>query len=214
MSRITTLPIRELCRLDSIRQEYGMDDVERETFCIPDYQRGYRWDADIHVEALLNDIRDFMNMKRTSDDRYCLQPIVVTASGTTPGGWEVIDGQQRLTTLYLLLNAIDSKGEYIGCFNLRFDARAKSNDFIRGLMENNIESHENPDFHFMSSAWTKINRWLDKENKKSPGFKLKFGLTLWENVNVIWFDIESTDRNVNIDVFNRLNIGKIPLNDA
>ncbi len=214
MSRITTLPIRELCRLDSIRQEYGMDDVERETFCIPDYQRGYRWDADIHVEALLNDIRDFMNMKRTSDDRYCLQPIVVTASGTTPGGWEVIDGQQRLTTLYLLLNAIDSKGEYIGCFNLRFDARAKSNDFIRGLMENNIESHENPDFHFMSAAWTKINRWLDKENKKSPGFKLKFGLTLWENVNVIWFDIESTDRNVNIDVFNRLNIGKIPLNDA
>jgi len=191
-----------------------MDDVERETFCIPDYQRGYRWDADIHVEALLNDIRDFMNMKRTSDDRYCLQPIVVTASGTTPGGWEVIDGQQRLTTLYLLLNALDSKGEYIGCFNLFFDARAKSNDFIRGLMENNIESHENPDFHFMSAAWTKINQWLDKENKKSPGFKLKFGLTLWENVNVIWFDIESADRNVNIDVFNRLNIGKIPLNDA
>lgn len=209
MSNITTIPIKELYRLDSIRN-LGMEIVDHETFCIPDYQRGYRWEANIHVEALLNDIRDFMNMKRTNDDRYCLQPIVVTASSTHPGAWEVIDGQQRLTTLYLLLNALHSNE----CFDLVFETREESNKFIHRLVSEHIVDHSSPDFHFMSAAWEKINTWLKEENQKSPKFSQKFELVLWENVNVIWFDIESTNRNSNIDVFNRLNIGKIPLTDA
>lgn len=209
MSNITTIPIKELYRLDSIH-DLRMETVDHETFCIPDYQRGYRWEADIHVEALLNDIRDFMNMQRTNDDRYCLQPIVVTASSTHSGAWEVIDGQQRLTTLYLLLNALHSEE----CFDLVFETRKESNNFIHDLISKNIVNHDNPDFHFMSVAWEKINAWLKEENREHPKFNQKFELVLWENVNVIWFDIESTDRNSNIDVFNRLNIGKIPLTDA
>lgn len=189
-----------------------MEKVDHETFSIPDYQRGYRWDADIHVEALLNDIRDFMNMQQRSDERYCLQPIVVTESASRPGAWEVIDGQQRLTTLYLILKALEFQDDET--FGLVFESRSKSNDFLRRLISEDSQSHETPDFHFISAAWEKIKCWLDEENKKSPRFSQKFGIALWENVNVIWYDIESTDRNVNIDVFNRLNVGKIPLTDA
>ncbi len=209
MSRITTLPIKELYRLDSVRKLYNLEKVDHEVFAIPDYQRGYRWEADIHVEALLKDVFDFMNMNRNVDDCYCLQPIVVTQSSTHKGAWEVIDGQQRLITIYLLLHALG-----LPTFDLVFQARTKSDEFIANLIINGETNHDEPDFHFMSDAWTKIKQWLKEKNNQDPGFDLEYKPVLWKNVNVIWYDIESTKREISIDVFNRLNIGKIPLNDA
>ncbi len=209
MSRITTLPIKELYRLDSVRELYNLAKVNHETFTIPDYQRGYRWEANIHIEALLKDVFDFMNTNRNIDDRYCLQPIVVTQSSTHKGAWEVIDGQQRLITIYMLLNALG-----LPTFNLVFESRPKSNDFLAQLIANGKANHDDPDFHFMSEAWAKIKQWLKDKNNQDPGFDLEYKPVLWKNVNVIWYDIESTSREINIDVFNRLNIGKIPLNDA
>ena len=209
MSKITTLPIKELYRLDSIREEYNLPKVHHEVFTIPDYQRGYRWEAEIHVKALLKDVLDFMHMNRNVDDRYCLQPIVVTQSSNIQGAWEVIDGQQRLITLYLLLHALG-----LPSFELIFEARSKSNDFLSNLIEYDTTNHDDPDFHFMSEAWMKIKQWLKENDDKEPGFDLEYKPVLWKNVNVIWYDIESSMRDTNIDVFNRLNIGKIPLNDA
>lgn len=209
MSRITTLPIKGLYRLDSIRTLYKLEKVHHETFTIPDYQRGYRWEANLHVKALLTDILDFMNMKRNVDDRYCLQPIVVTQSLTQKNAWELIDGQQRLITIYLLLHALD-----LPSFDLIFETRPKSNDFLIQLITNDTTNHDDPDFHFMSEAWIQIKQWLKENEEQNPGFELEYKPTLWKNVNVIWYDIESESRNINIDVFNRLNIGKIPLNDA
>ena len=61
-------------------------------FYIPSYQRGYRWGKD-EVERLLDDIH------ANGANGYCLQPIVVRRR---KDGYELIDGQQRLTTLFLL----------------------------------------------------------------------------------------------------------------
>ena len=99
MSKICTIPISELSKLTSLYSGDNRDCIEQETFIIPDYQRGYRWEAEIHINALLNDVLDFMNMSRKTDDRYCLQPIVVSQSPKNKDAWEVIDGQQRLATL-------------------------------------------------------------------------------------------------------------------
>ncbi len=205
MSKICTIPISELSKLTSIYTEENRDHIEQETFIIPDYQRGYRWEAEIHISALLNDVFDFMNMSRKTDDRYCLQPIVVSRSAVKNDAWEVIDGQQRLTTLYLLLRALG-----LDAFNLEFETRSLTNDFLKKLIEENEEDHNRPDFHFMSDAWRKINNWIGEHKKH----KLKYAATLLENVHVIWYDIESSSRETNIDVFNRLNIGKIALTDA
>lgn len=205
MSRISTIPISELSKLTSIYTEDSRDHIEQETFIIPDYQRGYRWEANIHIEALLNDVLDFMNMSRKTDDRYCLQPIVVSLSTIRKDAWEVIDGQQRLTTLYFLLKALD-----LDTFNLEFETRTLTNDFLKKLIEDNEEDHSRPDFHYMSEAWRKINRWIGEHKKQ----KLKYAATLLDNVHVIWYDIESSDRKANISAFNRLNVGKIALTDA
>ena len=66
-------------------------------FYVPSYQRGYRWD-ETQVRALLNDVYE------NKDNPYCLQPIVVRKD--PQGRYELIDGQQRLTTLYIIYKFI------------------------------------------------------------------------------------------------------------
>src|SRR5438552_322948 len=64
---------------------------------IPAYQRGYRWTSQ-QVTQLLEDIRDFAQRDNPQPEEfYCLQPLVLKAHGD--GSYEVVDGQQRLTTL-------------------------------------------------------------------------------------------------------------------
>ena len=82
----------------------GGENSKKYNFIIPSYQRGYRWTPD-QVNDLLNDIDE-----NPKDKQYCLQPLVVKfkeadkqANSVT---YELIDGQQRLTTIYLILCAL------------------------------------------------------------------------------------------------------------
>ena len=92
----------KLC-LKNIHDLLGM------SFYVPAYQRGYRWGAG-QVKALLDDIWDFTLNKSTTF--YCLQPIVVTRGNNS---WPVVDGQQRLTTLFLLISVIRDLTENEDC---------------------------------------------------------------------------------------------------
>lgn len=67
------------------------------TFVIPSQQRGYKWTSK-NVEELLKDLWEFS--KQENKNMYCLQPIAVVKHGERK--YEVLDGQQRLTTLFLL----------------------------------------------------------------------------------------------------------------
>ena len=64
-------------------------------FSIPSFQRGYRWGQD-EVTRLLDDVNS------NGTKKYCLQPVIVRGRGDS---FEMIDGQQRLTTLFLILKA-------------------------------------------------------------------------------------------------------------
>lgn len=77
----------------------SINEIIKEKFLIPSYQRGYRWEKR-QVTELLDDIWEFSQQERKKDEFYCLQPIVVKKNGDK---WEVIDGQQRLTTIYIIL---------------------------------------------------------------------------------------------------------------
>lgn len=93
------------------------------SYVIPIYQRNYAWEAD-QIEQLIDDIDSAVN-PQDKTLHYFLGSLVVNI--LEPGTYEVIDGQQRLTTLYLLK-------AYLGCeFNakaLRFSARKKSNQAL------------------------------------------------------------------------------------
>ena len=102
--------------LKSVGELLGM------SFFIPSYQRGYRW-TEQQVKDLLNDVNDY---KVKDGDFYCLQPLVVKrregdvfykikneannladVERLMKGSWEVIDGQQRLTTIYIILSCLN-----------------------------------------------------------------------------------------------------------
>ena len=67
-------------------------------FFVPSYQRGYRWTS-VQVRELLEDLYDFAEEKHSDDSYYCLQPVIVKQRDDK---WELIDGQQRLTALWLI----------------------------------------------------------------------------------------------------------------
>lgn len=86
-------------QLNSINLDGIGSVIKSKKFRVPAYQRSYAWETD-HVDALLNDIRNALTNK---EKEYFLGSIVLTSSSN--GRFEVIDGQQRLTTVSLIISA-------------------------------------------------------------------------------------------------------------
>lgn len=84
-------------------------DIFSKKYVIPDFQRPYSWDNE-PCEKLWDDIIDFYDRKETTEDKYFLGNIVInpTFEGAQDT-WEVVDGQQRLTTLLLIIKALHSR---------------------------------------------------------------------------------------------------------
>lgn len=214
MNNIETRPIGKLVRNESTPNR----SVKVEHYSIPSYQRGYRW-TELHVKALLEDIDKFLqsqNQPGAINESYCLQPIVVVAKNDENGlrQWELVDGQQRLTTLYMILKRLKRTH-----FEITFDKRPASNSFLSSLA-NGITNHETPDFHFMSEAYKCIDDWFTKKENDDIGYPDDFANKLLNRVQVIWYEVALKAKDPKeqeaekIDIFNRLNVGKIPLEDA
>ena len=97
-------------------------------YVIPRYQRAYAWEEK-EIEQLIDDICDDNDPKR---DYYIGSLIVARRKAGYGVEYEVIDGQQRLTTIYLLLQCLldegyFSRGDVSVGEALSFDCRSKSN---------------------------------------------------------------------------------------
>ncbi|WP_411734832.1 DUF262 domain-containing protein [Paenibacillus sp. M2] len=115
----------------------SVKDLMRFSFIVPSYQRGYRWGSD-QVAQLIDDIYEEQNKK------YYLQPLVISNVASTELKWNVIDGQQRLTTIFIIigaLNYLNSKdpGNTIHdlslTMHLEYESRKSSAIFLRFLTE-------------------------------------------------------------------------------
>ncbi|HPY81955.1 MAG TPA: DUF262 domain-containing protein, partial [Bacteroidales bacterium] len=188
-------------------------------FFIPSYQRGYRWDKQ-QVEELLDDIYAFATKKdKTEEEFYCLQPVIVKKKEKEEW-YEVIDGQQRLTTIFLIIhyiNEIQKEKQEIEEITLRFETRDKSQEFLNGILVNensneviiNDDNIDNIDFFFISNAYNTIHNWNKSNNKLvSEDFVSKFICSS----KVIWYEVSKDEDS--IDIFTRINSGKIPLTNA
>ena len=169
------------------------------TFYVPSYQRGYRWGED-EVLRLLNDI--YVNGKKN----YCLQPVVVRKKGDA---YELIDGQQRLTTLYLIYRYMKNVNPFFGepAFNLVYETRENSEEFLRSIDLSRRD--ENIDYWFISNAYETIKKWFEVDMQIRVLHIFEY---FKEDVKIIWYEVgENEDA---ISLFTRLNIGKIPLTSA
>lgn len=170
-------------------------------FYVPSYQRGYRWGKP-KVERLLDDI-----YSTKGDINYCLQPVVVKKNDD---GYELIDGQQRLTTIYLIYRFMSEHSKSINGprFTLSYETRKKSKDFLKSIDESRKE--ENIDFWFFCSAYESIKAWFSKKDRKSTLTNMNKYFD--EIVKIIWYEVEESEDAIGL--FTRLNIGKIPLTNA
>jgi uncharacterized protein with ParB-like and HNH nuclease domain len=220
---------------------YSISELLEMNFYIPSYQRGFRWTKQ-QVEDLLNDIYGFATKKNKSEKEfYCLQPIVVkkhiwekvhdNKDIFKKEGWELVDGQQRLTTIRILLSYF-IKTHLIGksfkerynkdVFSIEYETRSNSEYFLNNITGGN---NENIDFYHISEAFTTISNWFSNKviqekimlddicdsilrtlvynqtNKKSEGV-----------VQVIWYELNENENP--IDSFIRINLGKISLTNS
>ena len=96
---------------------------EDNTYIIPIYQRNYEWEQP-QIERLIRDINSI-----GKNERYYLGTLVTFKR--EDGSYELVDGQQRHTTLNLIKAVLDKKTS----FNLKFQARSECDQFFRELSE-------------------------------------------------------------------------------
>lgn len=170
-------------------------------FHVPGYQRGYRW-GEPDVSRLLDDV------KAAGTEPYFLQPIVVKAR--QDGKWELIDGQQRLTTLFLILQYIQThlpaaKPGY----TLEYETRPDSQGYLTALDAD--QQKHNIDFFHIYQAFECIAAWFEGQANPLQA-AIDFYTATSKSLQVIWYEApESTNSK---ELFRRLNLGRIPLTDA
>jgi uncharacterized protein with ParB-like and HNH nuclease domain len=197
--------------MENILELKTINELSQYSFFIPSYQRGYKWTSK-EVIDLLNDIHDFKPRTIGSSEEktwYCLQPIVVKKLENDK--FEVIDGQQRLTTIFLVLNYLNQDfipGKRDRLFELNYETRKDTKEFLGSLGKHSPE-HQNIDFFYISTAYTAIDNWF---SSRPPNFdKGEYRSKFKYHSKTIWY--ESMESN-SISIFTRINIGKIPLTNA
>jgi uncharacterized protein with ParB-like and HNH nuclease domain len=201
-------------------------------FFIPSYQRGYRW-SERQIEDLLEDINAFLPTQIEKSDKktwYCLQPVVVKeCDGRTKiendlqGTWyEVIDGQQRLTSIFLIIHYANEMWvgkQKVPEFQIKYETRKSSFQFLKQQEINELKDEakidcENIDYYHISKAYNKIHNWVKNfKNTYQKDFDNNdFQSKLKSYSKVIWYEIEA-EKDA-IEIFTRINMGKIPLTNA
>ncbi|ERJ22451.1 hypothetical protein UNSW3_428 [Campylobacter concisus UNSW3] len=193
---------------------------EKINFNVPAYQRGYRWDK-INVTDLLDDLLEFMQ-DGSSGKFYCLQPLVVKKNIDT-NKYNVIDGQQRLTTIFIILryleNLLKEENGINEIYAIDYETREGSREFLKEIASKTQEdSNENIDYFYMYQAYKAVENWFEKKISEKKTTKRKM-LEIFTNsedekyIEFIWYEVENSE-NDEVKIFARLNSGKIPLTNA
>lgn len=201
-------------------------------FFIPHYQRGYRWTKQ-QVEQFLNDIDGFMPKEipgKQEKTFYCLQPVVVKILDEASkeeycleGEWyEVIDGQQRLTTIYLVIHYINDMWagrQKKDKFRLTYETRENCVKFLNDLKINDdqisvVIDKQYIDYFHISTAYQTIRQWeIDYVQEKGKKFDdAEFQSKFFSYSKIIWYKVSKDENSQKL--FERLNLGKIPLTNA
>ena len=180
---------------------------------IPEYQRGYKWTA-ANVIQLLEDLKNFK--KSDNDQFYCIQNITITKQ-KHKDSWcmNVIDGQQRLTTLFILLSYLqrNMKDKIISpsANILKYSIRESSDKFLcdsilTGIIWDNAidtnAAHTKDQFYIMAVA-DAIQDWFRKNKLETK--------TILDDLVLIVNEVRPGDEET---VFASLNGGKVDLDGA
>ncbi|MFV8356845.1 DUF262 domain-containing protein [Flavobacterium sp. XS1P32] len=207
---------------DLFSNESYLKEQDKKFFNIPHYQRGYKWEPKNAIKLL----EDIDNFEVANNKFYCLQNITIVAKDDY---FNVIDGQQRLTTLTILLAILDNK-ELV--FNkVRFpenSIRKQTNKFLNDIITNSSAafpqnsweafSEKNPnydhqDIYHIYKVYEAILIWFDEKKLLQPLFdRDAFIKKLLKSVKVIVNKINGAISEEK--VFGNLNSKRVPLDGA
>lgn len=198
------------------------------SFFIPSYQRGYRWTKE-QITDLLDDFYSFaIKPNKSKEEFYCLQPVIVKKRNiSNSDDYEVIDGQQRLTTIRILLsylvkshlNNMPLEDNYDNpLYTIKYETRQDSTEFLDNIK---VNENNNIDFYHIAKAYEYIENWFEnKKKKREVKESILRTLVLGKEdkkeegiIQVIWYEIREHNTNP-IDTFIRINLGKISLTNA
>ena len=188
-------------------------------YSIPPYQRGYKWDTK-DIERLLKDINEF-SLNEDLDLFYCLQNITLVECRDS---FSVVDGQQRLTTLTVILSYLD---EY-GLINekLQYNVRHETEEFLKEyifkpselktihnweeLLEiacNKGKDYDYQDIFYLFNAYKTVQTWFEA----NPDFVSVMKDKILNHVKLI----VNLPKNIEEqELFENLNGKRVPLDGA
>lgn len=180
-------------------------------FNVPSLQRTYRW-GEKEIVLLLNDLYEFYNTNEDStNDFYPLQPLILKKSNQNDDTWNVLDGQQRLTTIKLIASFLGMDKDY--CLDISYDTREKTKDFLDNISNKKEEDvGKSMELYYIFHAYEVIKAWFQKNKKEKDKEKI-------DAIRNVLFEKERTRfvvQEMNIDddeakTFQYINQGRIPL---
>ena len=172
---------------------------EQTPYIVPIYQRNFAWEY-AQIEQLVRDVEDAQkeDEKNENKDGYFLGNLIVMKKSD---GYEVVDGQQRLTALYLLLSHLGEQlGEQLHEGKLRYQARPRATSTLQQLGKSNDPNSTKDDG--IHEGWRTIQQLLPS-SKTSAGKNKLFAEYLRDHVKLVRVSLPAnTDLNRYFEVMN------------
>ncbi len=182
------------------------------SFKIPYQQRGYKW-TEYNIINLLQDLSDYIE---SGKGFYCLQPIAIVPLDKSSDFYSVIDGQQRLTTIYLLHKYLFSSQASLSAetelyhYEYERDVSNERKNLLLKRIDNIDES--TIDAFYITRAYKKIEDWFTNNKDKIDLFKKLIKNELSEkSLQIIWYIVEEKKAH---EAFRNINSGKIQLTNT
>ena len=190
-------------------------------FNIPEYQRGYKWTIE-DATTLLDDLEKFETANKDNNSFYCLQNITLVPKDAN---LNIVDGQQRLTTLYILLSYLKygekERNVEIPDFEkqLMYSIRNDTGNFLSNTITTNsfwkseikAEDSKHRDEYYIREVAKAIKDWFEKKDEN--GRRLH-SLSLNTILNRLKLIVNKLDGKSEETVFANINGGKVPLDGA
>lgn len=179
---------------------------ESVTFIIPYLQRAYKW-KEKQAKQMLEDFSEFLKQEKTY---YCMQPLAVVKIGDNK--YELLDGQQRLTTLLILWRILfesDEKTSYPYKFEYERDSSGSDTySFITKFDDIKKGKYRNIDEYYMSKVYGVINQYFDPPEEKKKNVFKKLLKGEGKHILFLWYEVNEEEKHT---TFAHLNSGKIEL---
>ncbi len=199
---------------------YSISEIFKERyFIIPPYQRGYKWETK-DIDRLLEDIYAF-SPNDDLDLFYCLQNITLIQPGQEKQ-YNVVDGQQRLTTLMIILSYL--KEYELIKDKICYAVRKETQDFIerhifkgdddlanyqdwKSFLEAKGEKYDFQDIYYIFQAYHTVLRWFENHRTETESMRDK----ILNNVKLIVNLVHGVEEQ---ELFENLNGKRVPLDGA